>query len=326
MPKQTPVADQIAALNELRADPTTDSARQALRAALTDRSNRVVARAAEIAGESAGDDLVPPLLETYGRLLVDPVKKDPGCVGKIAIAEALVKLECHDLDFYRSGIRHTQYEPVWGGEEDTAAPVRSASAMGMVLCASILEALSQFAELLADPHRTARIGAARAISGLGHPEGVPLVKLKLLSGDADAEVIGECCSALLRLSPEDGLRLVVPLLDSRNEDVRVQAAVALGESRQPSAFEPLQECWQWQRDQSVRKIVQTAIGILRCDEADEFLLSLIRGTNERDAADALEALAPFAKSGDLRSNVEAAVRDADNPRLRRILDENILTR
>jgi hypothetical protein len=198
--------------------------------------------------------------------------------------------------------------------------------MGMVLCASILEALGHFAELLADPHRIARIGAARAIASLGHLEGVPLVKLKLLSGDAEAEVIGECCSALLRLAPEDGLRLVIPLLHSRSEDVRVQAAVALGESRQPSAFEPLRACWQWQRDQSIRKIVLTAIGILRCDEADEFLLSLIRGTNERDAADAMEAIAPFAKGGELRNNVEAAVRDADNPRLRRILDENILTR
>jgi HEAT repeat protein len=186
--------------------------------------------------------------------------------------------------------------------------------MGMVLCASILEALSQFAELLADPHRTARIGAARAISSLGHPEGVPLVKLKLLCGDVDAEVIGECCAALLRLAPEDGLRLVIPLLDSRSEDVRVQAAVALGESRQPGAFEPMTVCWQRQRDHSVRKIVLTAIGILRSDEADEFLLSLIRGTNERDSADAIESFAPFAKSGELRTRVDAAVRERSSNR------------
>ena len=195
------------------------------------------------------------------------------------------------------------------GEEDTAAPLRAACAMGMVLCASIFEALSQFAELLADSHRTARIGAARAVSSLGHPEGVPLVKLKLLCGDTDAGVIGECCSALLRLAPEDGLRLVVPLLEGRSEDVRVEAAIALGESRQPGAFDPLRACWQAQYDHSVRKIVLTAIGILRSDEADEFLLSLIRGTNERDAADAMEALAPFAKAGDLQTKVAAAMRE-----------------
>jgi HEAT repeat protein len=253
------------------------------------------------------------------RLLVDPQKKDPGCVGKIAVSEALVRLECHDLEFYRAAIRYTQYEPVWGGEEDMAAPIRAAAAMGMVLCASILEALNHFAELLADPHRTARIGAARAVASLGHPEGVPLVKLKLLCGDSDAEVIGECCSALLRLAPEEGLRIVVRQLSSRDDDTCVQAAVALGESRQSKAFEPLQVCWRRRSDPSVRKILLTAIGILRSDEADEFLLSLIRGTNERDAADALSAMQPFLRARELRNKVGAAVGDANKAHLRRLL-------
>lgn len=325
MPRHSPVSEQIAALNELRADPPTESAKEALGKALKDRSCRVVARAAEVIGNSANDELVPAMLQTYRRLLDDPVKKDPGCVGKIAIAEALVKLECHELEFYREGIRYTQYEPVWDGEEDAAVPVRCACAMGMVLCASILEALNHFAELLADSQRVARIGAARAISSLGHPEGVPLVKLKLLCGDADAEVIGECCSALLRLAPEDGLPHAVKQLESRDEDVCVQAAIALGESRQPDAFEPLRTCWRREADASVRKIVLAAIGILRSDEADEFLLSLIRGANGRDAADALASLQPFLRSVDLRSKVEAAVREAKNPPLQRMFDESVVT-
>ena len=323
MAKLTPIAEQIAALNELRADPASESAAAALRKALGDRSNRVVARAAEIAGQSETEELIPPLLAAYARLLDNPQKADPGCVGKIAIAEALIRLEFHDLDFYRAGVRYTQYEPVWGGEDDTAPPVRSACAQGLVLCASILEALNCFAELLADPHHVARSGAARAIANLGHPEGVPLLKLKLLVGDKNAEVIGECCSAVLRLAPEDGLSLVTAHLDSDNLDIRVQAAIALGESRRPEAFAPLWACWKRQTDRSVRKIVLTAIGLLRSDEADAFLVSLIRGPNEQAAGDAIAALAPFVQSAGLQSSIEEAVRESGSPRLREALGEAV---
>ena len=131
---------------------------------------------------------------------------------------------------------------MWGGQEDTAAQLRAVCAAGMVGCATRIEAINYFADLLADPCKAARIGAARAISGLGSWEGVPLLRLKLRLGDEDAEVIGECCSALLEIAPEDGLDLVTHLLSSKDSDVRLQAAVSLGESRNRQALEPLCAC------------------------------------------------------------------------------------
>src|SRR5487761_1091623 len=164
MSKTRSVSEKRAQLNALRDDLGSPQVKTALREALSDRSNRVVAKAAEMIGESGDKELEAELLAAYGRLLKNPVKTDPGCLGKTALAEALVKLQCHDLGFYRSGIQYEQPEPVWGGEDDTAAQLRGACAAGLVLCASLLEALNRFAELLADPYKAARIGAARALA------------------------------------------------------------------------------------------------------------------------------------------------------------------
>lgn len=311
MPKS--VSEKRAELNALRENPRSPQAVSALRKSLADRSNRVVAKAAEIIGAAENNQFVDDLMEAYRRLLVEPAKSDPGCLAKTAIAEALVKLECRDIDFYRSGIQYVQYEPVWGGDADAAAQLRAVCAAGLVLCASLIEALERFAELLTDRCKTARMGAARAIASLGRPEGGPLVRLKLLLGDKEPEVIGECCSALLQLAPETGLSLVLNRLTSPDPDVAVQVALALAETRQRKALEPLCTAWRRQTDAEARSGMLIAIGLMRLPEANDFLLALVRGTDARAAAGALRALKVHGKSGDLRQQVEAAVRESADP-------------
>jgi HEAT repeat protein len=312
MAKTKSVGEKRAELNALRDDARSPQAVSALRKALGDRSNRVVAKAAEIIAESENNELVDELLEAYQRLLVDPAKSDPGCLGKTALAEALVKLEYRDIDFYRSGIQFVQEEPVWGGEEDAAAPLRGVCAAGLVLCASLLEALERFADLLTDRSKTARVGAARAIASLGRPEGGPLVRLKLLLGDKEPEVVGECCAALLQLAPDTGLPLVLSRLTSPDPNVAIQVALALAESRHRQALAPLRAAWQRQADPEARAAMLIAIGLMRLAEANEFLLALVRGADSRAAADALRALKVHGKSGDLRDQIEAAVRESGN--------------
>ncbi|MGH7137608.1 MAG: HEAT repeat domain-containing protein [Pirellulales bacterium] len=315
MGKSKSVSEKRGELNALRDRAKSAEAVNALQTALADRSNRVVAKAAEIIAESENQQLEDDLKEAYRRLLVEPVKSDPGCLGKTAIAEALVKLECRDIDFYRSGIQYVQHEPTWGGNEDAAAQLRAVCAAGLVLCASLLEALDRFAQLLTDPAKTARIGAARAIASLGHAEGGPLVRLKLLLGDKEPEVVGECCAALLQLAPESGLPLVLDRLASPDADVAIQVAMALAESRNRKAFEPLRAAWKRQRDPEARATLLLAIGLLRFAEANEFLLSLVRGRDASAAGDALRALKVHGKSGDLRQQIEAAVHEGGNPNI-----------
>ena len=321
MARSTSVSEKRSTLNALRDSPKSPQAIGALREGLADRSNRVVSKAAEIVSGAEIKELVSDLIEAYHRFLDDPVKNDPGCEAKTAIVEALVKLECREIDFYRAGIKYVQYEPIWGGQHDTAANLRAVSAIGLVLCASLLECLDQFAELFADDSKTARAGAARALAALAHPEGAPLVRLKLLMGDKDPEVIGECCSALLQLAPERGLSLVLDRLASPNSDVAVQVAMALVESRNRAAFEPLRTAWRRQPNSEARAGMLIAIALLRSTEANEFLLSLLHDKQSATAADALRALKIHGRAGDLRQKIEATVRQSGNDQLAKLFEQ-----
>jgi len=326
MPELTPLAKKIADLNELRSGPDIASKVKYLREGLADRSSHVVRKSAELSAELGKVELRPELLTAYARMFVNPLKKDPGCLAKTAIAEALVKLDCQDIDSCRQGIRYQQYEPVWGGQQDTAAQLRAVCAVGMLGCATCMEAINAFADLLADPCKPARIGAARAISGLGSWEGVPLLRLKLQLGDEDAEVVGECCSALLAIAPDDGVDLVTRLLSSKQSDLRIQAALALGESRSQPAFEPLCACWQAEREPSLRGMLLTCIGLLRSTESREFLVSLIRGPDATEAADAIQALAPYSMIDEVCQQVADAVKESAHRQLRATFEKEFKPR
>ena len=178
-----------------------------------------------------------------------------------------------------------------------------------------MEAVTCLAGLLADPCKPARIGAARAIARLGCWEGIPLLQLKILIGDDDPEVLGECCTSLLQLPDNGSIDLVVGLLSSSDPEVRSRAALALGESHLCQAFEPLCACWRSERDLSVRGLILTCIGLLRSNESRQFLLALIVGSDATAAADAIRALAPFAADEGLRDHVDTAIRRSANRRL-----------
>src|SRR4029077_14111178 len=142
-------------------------------------SNYVASRAAEIVRDFEVRDLIPGLLVAFERFLVDPAKSDPQCLAKNAIAEALTKLGHDDADFYRKGMRHFQPEPVWGGQQDTAAHFRGTCAFGLVQssCGDSLDVLTRLVDLLAAPEKPARIDAARAVANYSRREGIPLLRL-----------------------------------------------------------------------------------------------------------------------------------------------------
>jgi HEAT repeat protein len=321
MSKAESVGGKLAALNALRENLESRDTIDLLRQSLADPSNHVVGRAAAIIAETENESFVADLLDAYRRLMTDPLKKDSGCVGKTAIVRALVRLGYDDAELYRQGVEYKQPEPIWGGSKDTAGELRGACAAGLILGSSGLEVLNRCAVLLADPSDEARMGAARAIAALRQPEGAPLVRLKLLTGDTNPEVIGECCAALLRLEREIGVPFVVRFLSSDNADVCVQAALALGESRLPNTLEPLRRTWERQREPRVRESLLICIGLVRSPEASEFLLSLIKSNQLGGAVDAIRALKPYGKSGDLRQRIEAAVKATGNPRLEKVFEK-----
>src|SRR5947209_3688863 len=132
MPKPRGVEAKLSRLRALREEPPAPSHLEELRQSLGDKSNLVAADAAAIVAERGLANLAPELRAAFDLLMTDPEEADKQCRAKIAIVEALNKLEYDKADVFLTAIRHVQMEPRWGGSEDSAAPLRAAAAFGLV--------------------------------------------------------------------------------------------------------------------------------------------------------------------------------------------------
>jgi HEAT repeat protein len=278
----------------------------AIKPFLSDKHFRVVAKAATLAGERSLPDLTADLLTAYARFLVDPIKRDPNCIAKGAIARALVSLACEDVGFYLDGSRYRQLEPVWGGSADTAIDVRCSCAMGLV-GTGYSRAVQELTTLLNDSESRARAGAARAIS-CGNPrEAEAVLRLKVLVGDDEAEVIGECFTGILSIAPLECLPLVATYLSGENEGVRDFAALALGESRNPKAVDYLRTAWDAAGSFGDFPIVLIrAAALNRTEAAFDWLISIIETGAKAHADAAVEALAVYERNTKLKERIQQA--------------------
>ena len=297
----------LAALNAL--GPTDERSAQtaAVRNALGHRHFHVVAKAATLAAERSLHECVAELLGAYPRFLETPLKRDPNCIAKKAIARALVELECQNVDFFLSGIRYVQREPVWGGTADTAVDIRCSCAMGLA-ATGYSRAVAELTALLGDPESRARIGAARAIACADPREAEVLLRFKAVSGDSEPEVIGECFSGLLAIAPQESLPFVAEYLKNKDQAMREYAALALGESRQPLALERLRAAWD---DECVtleaRLTLIRAAALHRSEAAFDWLLSFIEHGTQAHADCAVEALSVYERNSKLIERVHNAL-------------------
>jgi HEAT repeat protein len=307
-PRQSADSKAQAALDILNAlDPATPRADAAavLKKALADRHFLVVSRAATLTGERVLHELIPDLLGAFARFLQDPVKRDPRCKAKSALARALVMLECQDIAFYQNGIRYRQPEPVWGGRADTATDVRCSCAMGLA-ASGHLRAVAELTGLLNDPEVEVRCGAARAIS-CGNPyEAEAVLRLKVQIGDAEAQVLGECFGALLTIAPEYSLPFVAAYLRVKDEALQEYAALALGESRLPQALKLLRDAWDELVAPEARGALIRAAALHRSDAAFAWLLTVIETGTPKLAQVAADALAVYERNTKLIEQVAAA--------------------
>jgi len=93
--------------------------------------------------------------------------------------------------------------------------------------------LRAFVELLADKEWQARAGAVRAIAAEGSDAASLLVRLKILTGDREPEVMADCFNAILLLDGGDAMPIVTSFAESREPEIREAALLALGTSRRP---------------------------------------------------------------------------------------------
>jgi hypothetical protein len=315
MPKSRTLEDTLAALNRLRDDPTSAAALAQLRQVLAGKSSHAAAKAAQIAGEFEISAVVSDLMAAFDRFMVNPVKSDPNCRAKAAIADALYRIGHDDESVFLRGIRHRQMEPVYGGRVDTAIDLRAACALGLARM-NHPEVLIELADLLADPESRGRAAAAQAITYSGSDHGVPLLRLKVLSGDDDSSVISECLAGLLRLAPASSLPFAARLLDAPDASISEAAALALGGSRLPEAFDVLRQWWERTTTVALRRTALLAIAMLRRDQPLDFLLALIKEADGPTAREAIAALAMYRHDDAFRQRVQECIDHRQDVELR----------
>jgi hypothetical protein len=301
------VEEQIEALTRLREAPP-EEALPALRKALGNRVNLVAAKAAKIAAERQFQALVPDLLQAFNRLFEEPVKRDPQCWGKNAMAGALKDLGYSESAPFLRGLNHKQMEPVWGGEADTAENLRGTCLLALVACADLDrgEALRALVNALTEKADPVRKEAARALGQMAGDEGALVLRLKARLGDQNLEVTGQVLDSLLAIEGEGALPFVAEFLD-RGGETGEEAALALGSSRLAGAFDVLRGAWTRARNPEFRAVLLRAISLSRREPATEWLLDLVGNGRRADAAAAIEALALHSASEEIGRLVESAV-------------------
>lgn len=314
------VQQELSAVHALRENPRAPESLSKLRRALADKSNFIVAAAAEIVAASELVELLPLLGPAFERFMVTPVKTDKGCKAKIALADAMYRTESRDAPLFRIGMRHVQPEPVWGGSQDTAAELRGICAMALAQI-SPPDVIEELADLLADKEPNARALCARALGASGREEALPLLRFKLHIGDPSSEVMLECFSALLSLCPERALPVCAAALDADDEERRDAAALALGQSRREEAL-PLLTALAERVSILERRTPLLAIAMLRTSSAFEYLMQLVQDAPSSHAAHAVRALAVHRYDDALLARVRDVVRKRDDPRLLQAVEES----
>jgi HEAT repeat protein len=313
MAKPRGVEAKLLRLRSIRDAPLApETVLEMLRQGLEDRSNLVVAEAASLIGDKEVKELTAELVRSFERLMIEPEESDKQCRGKIAIVQALNKLQYTGPEVFLRGISYAM-APRWGEDEDAAGPLRALCALGLATT-SHADVLHRLTDLLLDRDKVARAGAVRGLGGAGSLAAIPLLRFKAQLGDKEPDVMAECFTALLALAPAESLPFVGRFLNADDSAVREAAVFALAESRRPEALALLKDFWP-RSPPALQEAVLLAIAMLRLPAAIDFLIGLIAQKDPQTRA-ALSALAIHRHTVRIKDRVATAVAANGEPTVR----------
>ena len=321
MSKTDPIEAALNVIAQLRLADSPDDIAKQLHPFFSNRSNLVVAKAAKLAGELRLSGLIPDLVAAFDRLWVNPAKLDKRCAATTEVVNALYELDYTEPDIYLRGIRHVQKEASFGPPVDVAAKLRGMCAQGLLRTRSA-DGMAAAVDLLVDPEPPARLGAVRALGSNGGEAGALLLRLKVLAGDKDPEIIGECFTALIAAGKEQAVPFVAGYMEADDELIAEAAIWALGQSRQTAALAVLKEKWERTVERSVRKVLVAALAASRLEEAVDYLVLQLRSADIRTAEDILIAMSNYAGAESQRQLVAAAVQERDEPAVTKLFKQH----
>ena len=318
-----PTPDQL--LNDLaaaRRDPASPAAREALTQGLASASSVVVEKAAGLVEELTIAGLTAQLVAAFDRMMHET---DRGCAARIAVVKALLATDAgpEAEPTYLAGVRHRESfgPPIPGRPPDPAGPLRGYCGLGL-LEVRCREAIAELTDLLADAEPPARIAAVRGLASTGREEAALLLRLRVLSGEKSPEVLSECVTGMLRVDPKRSLPLAERLLAHEAWDVRDAVAFALGDWRHPLALPVLRQAFEREEEPDVRRSILVGAGLIRAQEAVDWLVSVIESAPPRDAAAAIDSLrVSHRRDATVAARVRSAVEARPLEPLRRALAE-----
>jgi HEAT repeat protein len=295
-------AAELAALTEktLTQDDFDD-----LQNALLGNNNYLAAQAAAVVAQKKIDGLMPDLLAAYDFFMDEGAKRDKGCLAKTAVVKALVALNAYMEALYLQGVRCRQMEPVYGGQADTAADLRSQCALGL-LQMGYEDILLELVNLLQDGELQCRMTAVSALVSMGSDASELLLRFKCLAGDPDPKVIDNCFAGLLEINLDRSLSFVAQFVEGEDEVLAESAALALGEASDLRAFKLLHGVWESTVSESRRTALMLPIALTRQEAAFQFLFETIKMGPEVYAKAALEACRIYDYDEAFQERVRAA--------------------
>ena len=324
MTRRDATRDWLERLHAAASHPTAPESADTIRAALKRREGPVVDKAARIVGEHQLAGFEAALVAAWPPLFVQPVKRDPGCGAKLAIATALDRLDHLHPDLFLQGAAWRQPEPAWGKPVDTATALRSRCGHALVRMAWP-DALTTLADLLADPEERVREEAARAIGHHGGQGAAALVRYALRrclqpSSAEDPAVVEALLAALLACDREAGRQIAESVVRADGPWARA-ALLALAETRDDAVVPMLADALDRSVGPDDQQAALTALAIHRTKRSRQVLLDAVAEGPLGRARLAVSALLVQASDPRLVTEVRAAAAQRRDPRLDQRVDE-----
>lgn len=306
MKKPTKSETAFRALERIAFAPITPEAVTELRHALAGSVSLLASKAADIAAAKGVHELIPDMVGAFERFLVDGAHTDKLCNAKISVAKALNTLEFMGDSVFLKGAYYVQKEPAYGEPIDTAIELRCNCAHGLARIVHP-DAHAVLADMLVDREPPVRVAAAKGLTYLGSRESELLLRLKVLTGDREIDVMSECLAGLVTIAPDRSVEFAARFLRSEDIALAESAALAIGQSHSPAAYALLRKCWDDDPLPDRRRSLLLPIALLRTDDAFDFLLDVVRTADVRTSTQAVSALSLYASGSHIESIREAVL-------------------